>query len=458
MMTLGVAVLAAGQGTRMRSALPKVLHPLAGRPLLTHVVEKARSLSPAGLAVVYGHGGEQVRSALPEPDLRWVPQPEQLGTAHALAQALPALQGVQRVLVLYGDVPLIREETLSRLIQAAESTPLALLTVRLDDPTGYGRILREGAGRILRIVEHRDASPAERQIREINTGMLVADRARLAGWLARVGNENAQREYYLTDVVGLAVADGVHVRAVHPGDPAEVEGVNDRVQLARLERLLQRSQAEALMRGGVSLSDPARFDLRGRLAAGRDVTIDIDVIIEGDVELGEGVHLGAHCVVRNSRIGAGARVLESSVIEDSVVGAQCRVGPFARLRPGTRLADGAHIGNFVEIKNSSVGDGSKINHLSYVGDAIVGTGVNIGAGTITCNYDGANKHRTVIGDNVFVGSDTQLVAPVTVGAGATIGAGSTITRNAPPDKLSLSRAPQTTIEGWRRPKKRPKAD
>jgi len=457
-MKLGVAILAAGQGTRMRSALPKVLHPLAGRPMLAHVIEKARTLAPDCLAVVHGHGGEQVCAAVPDPDIRWVLQAEQLGTAHALVQAMPALDGVDRVLVLYGDVPLIAEETLATLVGAVDASPLALLTVRLDDPTGYGRILREGAGRILRIVEHRDATPAEREIREINTGVLVADRPRLAAWVSRVGNANAQREYYLTDVVELAAADGVNVRTVHPRDPAEVEGVNDRVQLARLERLLQRSQADALMRTGVTLSDPARFDLRGRLAAGRDVSIDIDVIIEGDVELGEGVTLGAHSIVRNSRIGAGTCVLESSVIEDSTVGTACRIGPFARLRPGTRLADGVHIGNFVEVKNSAIGQESKINHLSYVGDASVGVAVNIGAGTITCNYDGANKHRTVIGDKAFIGSDTQLVAPVTVGAEATIGAGSTITRNAPPDKLSLSRAPQTTIDGWRRPKKRPKPD
>ncbi len=457
-MTLGVAILAAGQGTRMRSALPKVLHPLAGRPLLRHVVDKARELFPERLAVVHGYGGEQVREALPDPDIHWVLQAEQQGTAHALSQALPALEGVDRVLVLYGDVPLIGAETLGALIHAADAGPLALLTVHLDDPTGYGRILRDPAGRVLRIVEHRDASSAEREIHEINTGMLVADRTRLAAWLARVGKDNAQGEYYLTDVVGLAVADGVEVRAVHPRDPLEVEGVNDRVQLARLERVLQRSQADALMRAGVTLCDPARFDLRGRLVAGRDLVIDINVVIEGDVELGEGVHLGANTVIRNSRIGPGTRVLESSLIEDSTVGADCRIGPFARLRPGTRLADGVHIGNFVEIKNSAVEQGSKINHLSYVGDASVGSGVNIGAGTITCNYDGANKHRTVIGDNAFIGSDTQLVAPVTVGPGATIGAGSTITRDAPPEKLTLTRSRQTTIDGWRRPKKRSKSD
>jgi bifunctional UDP-N-acetylglucosamine pyrophosphorylase/glucosamine-1-phosphate N-acetyltransferase len=440
----------------MRSALPKVLHGLAGRPLLAHVLDTARDLHPDRLVVVYGHGGRRVREALPDPDIGWVLQARQLGTGHAVAQALSELEGVDRVLVLYGDVPLVARDTLQTLIRTAERTHLALMTARLDDPAGYGRIVRDSEGRVTRIVEHGDAAEDELDIREINTGIMVVDRGRLADWLARVGNDNAQGEYYLTDLVALAVAEGCEILTVHPGDPAEVEGVNDRVQLARLERRFQSARAEALMRDGVGLLDPARFDLRGRLSAGQDVIIDVNVIVEGDVELGDGVFVGPNTVIRNSRIGPRSRILENCVIEDSIVGADCRIGPFARLRPETRLADAAHVGNFVEIKKSSVGQGTKINHLSYIGDAVVGASTNIGAGTITCNYDGANKHRTVIGDNAFIGSDTQLVAPVQVGSGATIGAGSTITRDAPPDKLTLSRSRQMTLDGWTRPKKRPK--
>ncbi|MGD2081673.1 MAG: bifunctional UDP-N-acetylglucosamine diphosphorylase/glucosamine-1-phosphate N-acetyltransferase GlmU [Chromatiales bacterium] len=450
---LGIVVLAAGQGTRMCSTLPKVLHPLAGRPLLTHVLETARALRPQRLVVVYGYGGERVPQAVPEPDVHWVLQAEQLGTGHAVAQALAALEGLDRVLVLYGDVPLVTGDTLDTLVRAADHAHLALLTVRRDDPAGYGRIVRDAGGRVARIVEERDASAGEREIREINTGMMVVDKGRLAGWLQRIGSGNAQGEYYLTDLVALAVEDGVEVRTVHPMDAAEVEGVNDRSQLARLERAYQAARAEELMRQGVALLDPARFDLRGRLSAGQDVTIDVNVVLEGDVDLADGVFVGANTVIRNSRIGPGVRVLENCVIEDCVIGADCRIGPFARLRPETSLAEGAHVGNFVEIKKSSVGRGTKINHLSYVGDAVVGASTNIGAGTITCNYDGANKHQTVIGENAFIGSDTQLVAPVRVGAGATIGAGSTITRDAPPGKLTLSRSRQTTLDGWTRPRK-----
>ncbi len=456
-MKLGVVILAAGQGTRMRSSLPKVLHKLAGRPLLGHVVDTAHKLGPERIVVVYGHGGKQVPDLFAAQDLDWVEQAEQLGTGHAVDHALPLLADVDRVLVLYGDVPLIRAQTLTSLIQAAAETDLALLTVDLDDPTGYGRIVRDARGKVARIVEQKDAGPQELAIREINTGFLVADRRRLEGWLARVGNDNAQGEYYLTDVTALAVADGVEVHTVHPADAMEVMGVNDRAQLAGLERHFQRSQAEALMRRGATLLDPARFDLRGTLETGRDLEIDINVLLEGEVVLGDGVRIGANSVIRNSRIGDGVRILENCVIEDALIGPGCRIGPFSRVRPGAELAGGNHIGNFVEIKKSEIGEGSKINHLSYIGDSSIGRGVNIGAGTITCNYDGANKHRTVIGDGAFIGSDSQLIAPVVIGAGATIGAGSTITADAPPDTLTLSRARQFSVKGWRRPVKKSKS-
>jgi bifunctional UDP-N-acetylglucosamine pyrophosphorylase/glucosamine-1-phosphate N-acetyltransferase len=454
-MRVGVVILAAGQGTRMRSALPKVVHLLGGKPLLGHVLDCARALEPSRLAVVYGHGGEQVRASVNGAGVAWVHQAEQLGTGHAVQQALPLMTAVDRVLVLYGDVPLITTETLETLVRAADGRHLALLTITLDDPTGYGRIVRDRAGRITRVVEHKDAGPIERNIKEVNTGIFVAERVCLEDWLGRVGKANAQGEYYLTDVIERAVDDGVEVSALHPMSASEVEGVNDRAQLARLERVLQQSQADALMREGVTLRDPARFDLRGRLVAGRDVQIDINVVLEGEIELGDGVRIGPGSVIRDSRLGPGVEVLEHCVIEGASIGAGSRIGPFARLRPEADLAEQVHIGNFVEIKKSRVDQGSKINHLSYVGDASVGTRVNIGAGTITCNYDGANKHRTVIGNDAFIGSDTQLVAPVTVGEGATIGAGSTITRNAPAGKLTLTRVAQTTIDGWTRPKKRP---
>jgi bifunctional UDP-N-acetylglucosamine pyrophosphorylase / glucosamine-1-phosphate N-acetyltransferase len=451
---LGILVLAAGQGTRMRSALPKVLHPLAGRPLLAHVLEAASQLQPRRVCVVYGHGGEQVRGVFASRAIEWVEQSEQRGTGHAVGLALPALEDVDRVLILYGDVPLIESATLDRLLQEAADAPLAVLTVVLSDPTGYGRMVRTPAGRVCRIVEHRDASEAEREIEEINTGILVADRERLVGWLGRVGRgNNSQGEVYLTDVVALAVADGVEVVTAQAASPEEVAGVNDRVQLAALERHFQRRQAEHLMRGGVTLADPTRFDLRGQLRAGRDVFIDLNILIEGEVTLGDRVKVGPNCVLRDCTIGADSEILASSVIEGARVGGQARIGPFARLRPETELAEQVHIGNFVEIKKSQVGSGSKINHLSYVGDALIGEDVNVGAGTITCNYDGANKHRTVIGDRAFIGSDTQLVAPVEVGANATIGAGSTITRDAPPDQLTVSRSRQMSLSGWRRPEK-----
>ncbi len=456
MSTLSVVILAAGQGKRMVSDLPKVLHPLAGRPLLQHVIDTARELGAERPCVVYGHGGDQVRERLADQPLEWALQSQQLGTGHAVAQALPHLPEEGTVLVLYGDVPLTGADTLRRLVELAHGPSLALITVELEHPAGYGRIVRDPGGAVRAIVEEKDADPDQLAIGEVNTGILAAPAARLREWLGRLGNDNAQGEYYLTDVIAMAVAEGLAVHTVHPGHAHEVLGVNNRVQLAELERRHQRAQAEDLLRRGVTLADPERFDLRGTLEPGRDVFIDVGCVLEGRVVLGDGVVLGPGCVVRDSALGAGTRVEPHSVIEQAVVGAGARIGPFARVRPETRLADGVHIGNFVEIKKSAVGAGSKINHLSYVGDSEVGSGVNIGAGTITCNYDGANKHRTVIGDDAFIGSDTQLVAPVTVGAGATIGAGSTITRDAPPGDLTLSRTKQQTRSGWKRPVKKPR--
>jgi bifunctional UDP-N-acetylglucosamine pyrophosphorylase/glucosamine-1-phosphate N-acetyltransferase len=451
---IDVIILAAGQGTRMRSALPKVLHPIAGRPMLEHVYDAARRLDPASIHVVYGHGGEQVPAALAHLDVRWVEQSEQLGTGHAVAQVVPKLSPGRTVLVLYGDVPLIRSDTLQALVDGATRSPLALLTVELPEPTGYGRILRDAEGRVTGVVEEKDATAEQRAITEINTGLLAADADHLTRWVEGLDNRNAQQEYYLTDIFAMAVNEGLTIEPVLAADPAEVAGVNDRLQLAEAERRFQRRQAEALMRDGLSLADPARFDLRGQLQVGQDVFIDANVLIEGEVRLGDRVRIGPNSVLRDTTIGDDVTVREMCVLEQAVVGAGAQVGPFARLRPGTELAEQARVGNFVEIKNSQVGRGSKINHLSYVGDSSVGAEVNIGAGTITCNYDGANKHRTVIGDRAFIGSDTQLVAPVEVGADATIGAGSTVTRDAPPGQLTLTRAPQKSIAGWRRPQKK----
>ena len=450
---LSVVVLAAGQGTRMRSDRPKVLHALAGRPLLAHVLATARALSPQRLIVVHGHGGDRVREAVDAPDLVWVAQDRQLGTGHAVACALPAAAEKGTVLVLYGDVPLIRAETLAPLIEAANEGAVGLLTARLQDPAGYGRILRDTEGRVLGIVEEKDATPEQRGIDEVNTGFLAAPAARLREWVTNLGCDNAQGEYYLTDVVAAAVAERVPVRTTS-ADPDEVEGVNDRSQLARLERRFQRRQAEALMRAGVTLRDPDRFDLRGSLEHGRDVEIDVGVVLEGDVRLGDGVRIGPYSVLRNVTVAEGAEILSHCVIEDAEIGPGVSVGPFARLRPGTRLAARAKVGNFVEIKNSEIGEGSKVNHLSYIGDTSMGRDVNVGAGTITCNYDGARKHRTVIEDEAFIGSDTQLVAPVRVGRGATLGAGTTLTKDAPPGELTLSRVPQQTRKGWKRPVKK----
>ena len=456
-MSIDIVILAAGQGKRMNSALPKVLHPLAGKPLLCHVVDAARSLSPRRVVIVYGHGGEAVRDALTAPDINFAKQEPQLGTGHAVMQALPLLRDAAPAgitLVLYGDVPLTRPESLRALIAAATGGALAILTVNLDDPGGYGRIVRNTGGRIERIVEHKDASPTERAIAEVNTGIMAIPSARLGAWLERLSNSNAQGEYYLTDIVAMAVADGVAVSAAQPGAEWETMGVNSKVQLAELERIFQRNIALQLLEQGVTLHDPARIDVRGMLSVGRDVSIDVGCVFEGDVVLGNDIHIGPNCVLKNVRIRAGTRVEAFSHLEEAEVGADCRIGPYARLRPGAQLGEHVHIGNFVEVKKSIIGAGSKANHLAYVGDSEVGQKVNIGAGTITCNYDGVNKSKTIIGDGAFIGSDATLVAPVTIGAGAYIGAGSTITKEAPAGKLTLTRARQTTVENWKPPKKK----
>lgn len=454
-MPLTVVILAAGQGKRMASDLPKVLQPLAGRPLLAHVVDTARSLKPDAIHIVHGHGGESVRAAIAGADIRWALQAEQKGTGHAVVQAMPGIPDDHTVLVLYGDVPLIRAATLSDLVARAGPKSLALLSARLDDPAGYGRVIRDTAGRVARIVEHKDANHKERAIPEINTGVLAAPAARLRGWLGALKADNAQGEYYLTDCIGAAVRDGCAVEAVIAETAAEVLGVNDKLQLAEVEAAHRRTRATELMRAGVTIIDPARIDIRGDVSVGRDVVLDVNVILAGKVKLGDGVHIGPNCLLRDCEIGAGTVINANCVLESSVIGANCSIGPFARMRPGNRLADGVHIGNFVELKNSEIGVGSKANHLSYVGDTTIGSRVNVGAGTVTCNYDGANKYRTEIGDGAFIGSGTMLVAPVSVGKDATIGAGSTITKPAPEGKLTVERSRQQTIENWKRPEKKP---
>ena len=452
-MSLDIVILAAGQGTRMRSALPKVLHPVAGRSMLGHVIDTARHLEPRSIHVVVGHGAERVRETLAADDLNFVLQAEQLGTGHAVAQALPSL-GAERVLILYGDVPLIEADTLRRLLERVAPDRLALLTVELADPTGYGRILRDASGAVTAIVEHKDATPEQRAIREGNTGILAVPGARLADWLGRVSNRNAQGEYYLTDVIALAVADGLGIATEQPRDAMEVQGANDRLQLAELERHYQRRAAARLMAQGVTLRDPARFDLRGEARVGRDVTIDVNVILEGTVVIEDDVQIGPNCVIRDSTLRRGAVVKANSHLEGAELGEGADCGPFARLRPGTVLGARAHVGNFVELKNTRLGEGAKASHLSYLGDAEVGARSNIGAGTITCNYDGANKHRTVMGEDVFVGSNSALVAPLNLGDGATTGAGSTLTVDVPAGALAVGRGKQRNIEGWQRPRKR----
>jgi len=452
-MKLEVIILAAGQGTRMKSPLPKVLHPVAGRPMLAHVIATARRLQPQAIHVVVGYGADEVKAALPEPDLHWVLQAQQLGTGHAVRQALPGVSADSIALVLYGDVPLIGEGSLRALVDAAQQHP-ALLTAKVADPAGYGRVLRDGAGEVRGVVEHRDASPAQLAIDEINTGVIAAPAAQLGRYLPRVDNANSQGEYYLPDILAMAVAEGVEVAAQLAPSEIEVLGVNDRLQLARVEREYQLRQAHALLREGVAVADPARLDIRGSLRCGAGVSIDINTLFEGEVELGDGVAIGPNCVLKNVRVAAGAVVHAMSLLEDAEVGEDASVGPFARLRPGTRLAEGSRIGNFVETKNAVVGAGSKVNHLSYIGDCEIGEGANVGAGTITCNYDGVNKHRTRIGDAVFVGSNSTLVAPVEIARGGFVAAGSTVTRAVAEDELAVGRGRQRNIQGWRRPGKR----
>ena len=450
---LNIVVLAAGKGTRMRSKLPKVLHVLAGESLLSRVLNTARDLGSKNLCVVVGHGAEQVRAATSAIDVNFVEQMPQLGTGHALQLAASHLNDAYPTLVLYGDVPLTQLSTLQKLVDAA-ANGMALLTVNLDDPTGYGRIVRNEAGVVQRIVEHKDASEAERSIQEVNTGVLIAPTVELKDWLSQLSNDNVQGEYYLTDVIGMAVRDGVLVNTAQPAAEWETLGVNSKVQLAELETIWRSEVAKGLLEAGVTLADPARIDVRGSLKCGMDVSIDVGCVFEGQVTLGDDVRVGPYCVIRNSTIAAGAEIAAFSHIDGAVVGEASKVGPYARLRPNAVLAEKTHIGNFVEIKKATVGVGSKINHLSYIGDATIGSGVNVGAGVITCNYDGVNKFQTVIGDGAFIGSDSQLVAPVTVGAGATIGAGSTITKDTPEHTLTLSRAKQMSVPAWVRPLKK----
>ncbi len=449
---MNIVILAAGQGKRMYSNLPKVLHPIAGKALAQHVIDTARTLAPEQIVVVYGHGGEIVRATLAADDLAWALQEPQLGTGHAVMQAVPQLGAAGQTLVLYGDVPLTRADTLKRLLHAGRDS-LAILTVNLTDPSGYGRIVRDAQGRVVRIVEEKDASAEEKAICEVNTGIMAIPTARLNTWLSQLSNQNAQGEYYLTDIVALAVAEGVHINTAQPQAEWEVLGVNSKVQLAELERIHQRDLADVLLLQGVRLADPTRIDIRGTLSCGRDVGIDVGCIFEGKVELAEAVEVGPYCVLKNVSIAAGARIAAFSHLEEASVGPDAVIGPYARLRPGAKIGPEAHVGNFVEIKNSTLGRQSKANHLAYIGDAVIGERVNVGAGTITCNYDGANKHKTIIEDDVFIGSDTQLVAPVKIGRGATIAAGATVTRDVSAGDLAVSRVKQVAISGWQRPQK-----
>nr|WP_026220774.1 bifunctional UDP-N-acetylglucosamine diphosphorylase/glucosamine-1-phosphate N-acetyltransferase GlmU [Thiofilum flexile] len=452
-MSLFPIILAAGQGTRMRSALPKVLHTIAGKPMLQHVIDAFEPLSVARIAIVYGHGAEQVRQQITGKQLLWALQAEQKGTGHAVQQAIGLAQDNDLVLIAYGDVPLIRSETLTELAQGLGQATLCILTTKVANPKGYGRLLRDTSGKVVAIVEEKDANVEQRLINEINTGFMVARASDWKRWLKQLTPQNAQGEYYLTDCVGLAVAEGWLVNTVLCEDSQEVEGINNRVQLAQLERVAQRRQVEQLMLNGVTVVDPMRLDIRGKVTAQMDTYIDVNVVLQGDVVLGKNVVIEPNCVIKDSTIGDFCHIKANSVIESAIIADDCDIGPFARIRAGTVLEAEAKVGNFVETKKAHIGFGSKVSHLSYIGDATIGANVNVGAGTITCNYDGVNKHQTVIEDGAFIGSCSQLVAPVTVGAGATIGAGSTITKNAPPDKLTLTRAPQKTIDNWKRPVK-----
>lgn len=453
-MPLSIVILAAGQGKRMKSNLPKVLQPLAGVPLLGHVLNTAHALNASDIHVVYGHGGDQVKAAFNDQPIHWALQAEQLGTGHALAQAMPAIADDQTVLVLYGDVPLTRPQTLQPLLDAVARGALGLLSVKLADATGYGRILRNNAGQVVRIVEHKDATTKERAIDEANTGLLAATAMQLKKWLSQLKNDNTQGEYYLTDIVTMAVRDGVTVEAVLAPSEAEVLGVNDKVQLAEVEAHLRTWRSTELMVQGATLADPARVDIRGQVTVGKDVFIDVNVVLVGEVHIDEGARIGPNCYIKDSRIGAGTELFPNCVLDRASVGPHCNIGPFARLRPDAELADHVHIGNFVEVKKSQIGSGSKANHLTYIGDATIGSKVNIGAGTITVNYDGVNKWRTEIGDNAFVGSGSMLIAPIKIGADANTGAGSTLSKDAPEGKLTLARARQVTLDGWKRPGKK----
>ncbi|MBP6241877.1 MAG: bifunctional UDP-N-acetylglucosamine diphosphorylase/glucosamine-1-phosphate N-acetyltransferase GlmU [Hydromonas sp.] len=450
---MNVVVLAAGKGTRMCSNKPKVLHTLAGESMLEHVLDTARLLDGSRLCVVVGHEAEQVKSSISEDDVVFVEQVPQLGTGHAVQLTVPFLDERAPTLILYGDVPLIQEDTLKRLLSKADNQNLALLTVHLSDPTGYGRIVRDAQGNVSKIVEQKDAHPEQLAISEINTGILIAPTAPLKKWLAQLSNHNAQGEYYLTDVIALAVADGFGIATEHPDTEWETLGVNSKAQLAQLESIYRAQVAQKLLDAGVGLADPARIDVRGDLVCGMDVFIDVNCVFEGVVRLGDNVKIGANCVVRNTQIGAGTEVAPFSHLDGAMIGQKAKIGPYARLRPEAILADDTHIGNFVEIKKSTIGEKSKVNHLAYIGDATIGKNVNVGAGVITCNYDGVNKFQTIIEDGAFIGSDSQLVAPVTIGAGATIGAGSTITKHAPANQLTLARGKQLTIKAWKRPEK-----
>ena len=450
---LSVVILAAGKGTRMYSDLPKVLHPVAGKPMVKHVIDTVKQLNARQINLIYGHGADLLKERLADEPVNWVFQAEQLGTGHAMQQAAPFFADDENIMMLYGDTPLIQQSTLERLITQKPENGIALLTVKLDNPTGYGRIIREN-GSVVAIVEQKDASAEQLKIQEINTGVMVASGASFKKWLGNLNNNNAQGEYYITDVIAMANEDGFQVQAVQADEFMEVEGVNNRLQLAALERFYQKKQAEKLLLAGVTLIDPSRFDVRGTVEHGKDVSIDVNVILEGNVKLGNNVKIGAGCVLKNVTVGDNVEIKPYSVLEDAVIGEKSAIGPFSRLRPGTQLAEGAHVGNFVEIKNAQVGKGSKVNHLTYVGDAEVGSNVNIGAGVITCNYDGANKFKTIIGDDVFVGSDSQLVAPVEIANGATIGAGSTITKNVAEGELVITRVAQKHIQGWQRPTKK----
>ncbi|HDV7285146.1 TPA: bifunctional UDP-N-acetylglucosamine diphosphorylase/glucosamine-1-phosphate N-acetyltransferase GlmU [Mannheimia haemolytica] len=453
MTQLSVVILAAGKGTRMYSDLPKVLHPVAGKPMVKHVIDTAKQLDAQQIHLIYGHGADLLKARLSEEPVNWVFQAEQLGTGHAMQQAVPFFADDENIVMLYGDAPLITKATLERLIAAKPENGIALLTVELENPTGYGRIIREN-GSVVAIVEQKDANEAQLKVKEVNTGVMVASGASFKKWLKNLNNNNAQGEYYITDVIAMANQEGFKVQAVQATEFMEVEGANNRLQLAALERFYQKREAEKLLLAGVTIIDPSRFDLRGTVTHGKDVHIDVNVILEGDIKLGNNVKIGAGCVLKNCEIGDNVEIKPYSVLEDSIVGAKSAIGPFSRLRPGVELAEETHIGNFVEIKKATIGKGSKVNHLTYVGDAEIGKECNIGAGVITCNYDGANKFKTIIGDNVFVGSDSQLIAPVTIASGSTIGAGATVTKDVAENELVISRVPQRHIQGWQRPTKK----